>query len=307
MTENRFALPHARHSRWLRLARAGCRRRPRPWSSPPRRQRHCGSAHRWPSWTCRPPPRRSWPRRRAGSRRWCRTTPGCRPRRRPLRPARPARSRGPRGSRQRSARHRTLRAARPRPCRRRSPRPWRGFGPGRAQRSSTCSVQDLPTRVTIGVSASSSARRLASSSTLRPGSRVAPNAASIAFLKSTFLARSKNSASSVGAGPAALDHVDAEPIKRGRHVQLVGDRQVEPDLLRAVAQGGVVDLYLRCTHGHHVRRAELADRAGPSPTPLCSLARPRPALRSPPRRGRPRASSPRCESIKLADSTAPAD
>ena len=61
--------------------------------------------------------------------------------------------------------------------------------------SSTCSVQDLPTSVTIGVSASSRARRLASSSTFRPGSRVAPNAASVAFLKSIFLARSKNSAS----------------------------------------------------------------------------------------------------------------
>ncbi len=61
--------------------------------------------------------------------------------------------------------------------------------------SATCSVQALPTSVTIGVSASSSARRLASSSMDRRGSLVAPNAASWAFWKVIFLARSKNSAS----------------------------------------------------------------------------------------------------------------
>jgi hypothetical protein len=56
----------------------------------------------------------------------------------------------------------------------------------------------------------------------------------------------------VGSGPAALDDVDAEPVQRGRDPQLVGDRQVKPDLLRAVPQSRVVDLHLRCRHGHHV-------------------------------------------------------
>ena len=45
--------------------------------------------------------------------------------------------------------------------------------------SSTCSVQALPTRVTIGVCAASSAARLASSSVLRRGGLVDPNAASV--------------------------------------------------------------------------------------------------------------------------------
>ena len=46
----------------------------------------------------------------------------------------------------------------------------------------------------------------------------------------------------VGARPAALDVTDAETVELARDRQLVGDREVEPLLLRAVAQGGVVDM-----------------------------------------------------------------
>ena len=48
----------------------------------------------------------------------------------------------------------------------------------------------------------------------------------------------------VGPRPPALDDVNAERIERHRDPQLVGHGEVEADLLRAVAQRGVVDLYL---------------------------------------------------------------
>ena len=46
----------------------------------------------------------------------------------------------------------------------------------------------------------------------------------------------------VRARPAALDVAHAEAVELPRDRQLVGDREVEPLLLRAVAQGGVVDV-----------------------------------------------------------------
>ena len=46
----------------------------------------------------------------------------------------------------------------------------------------------------------------------------------------------------VRAGPAALDEADAELVEVGRDGQLVGHGEVEPLLLRAIAQGGVVDV-----------------------------------------------------------------
>ena len=48
----------------------------------------------------------------------------------------------------------------------------------------------------------------------------------------------------VGAGPAALDDVDAEVVEQAGHPQLVGHGELEADLLGAVAQGGVVGLYV---------------------------------------------------------------
>ena len=46
----------------------------------------------------------------------------------------------------------------------------------------------------------------------------------------------------VRARPAALDVAHAEPVELAGDAQLVGDREVEPLLLGAVAQGGVVDV-----------------------------------------------------------------
>jgi hypothetical protein len=48
----------------------------------------------------------------------------------------------------------------------------------------------------------------------------------------------------VGAGPAALDHVDAEVVEEAGDPQLVGHGELEADLLGAVAEGGVVGLYV---------------------------------------------------------------
>jgi hypothetical protein len=46
----------------------------------------------------------------------------------------------------------------------------------------------------------------------------------------------------VGAGEAALDVIDTEFVELLRDQQLVLEREVEPLALRAVAEGGVVDL-----------------------------------------------------------------
>ena len=46
----------------------------------------------------------------------------------------------------------------------------------------------------------------------------------------------------VGAGPAALDEVDPEIVEQPGDGELVRHREVEPLLLGAVAQGGVVDV-----------------------------------------------------------------
>jgi hypothetical protein len=54
----------------------------------------------------------------------------------------------------------------------------------------------------------------------------------------------------VGAGPAALDDVDPEVVEQAGHPELVGHGELEADLLAAVAEGGVVGLYvLVCGHG----------------------------------------------------------
>ncbi len=53
----------------------------------------------------------------------------------------------------------------------------------------------------------------------------------------------------IGAGITALDIVDAERVQRVRNDQLVLERQVDAVRLRAVAQGGVVQVQ---TLGHTV-------------------------------------------------------
>jgi hypothetical protein len=59
----------------------------------------------------------------------------------------------------------------------------------------------------------------------------------------------------VGPGPAALDDVDAEVVEQAGHPQLVGHGELEADLLRAVAQGGVVGLYVLVL-GHAGQRGD---------------------------------------------------
>ena len=165
------------------------------------------------------------------------------------RPARPGRSRGRPGSRRRSARRRTPPAGRPPPCRRPTRRTMARFS-SRVVRSasSTCSVHALPTRVTIGVSRRQQRGQVgvvvdargaaAGSRRTRPAARSGAPA--------TWPA-SKNSAS-LGLEPGQPPSITSTPRLSSAigHPQLVGDRQVQPDLLRAVAQRGVVDLDLRC-------------------------------------------------------------
>jgi len=50
------------------------------------------------------------------------------------------------------------------------------------------------------------------------------------------------------ARPAALDEPDAQPVEVPGDHQLVGNREVQALLLRAVAQGGVVDVELVVEH-----------------------------------------------------------
>jgi hypothetical protein len=57
----------------------------------------------------------------------------------------------------------------------------------------------------------------------------------------------------VGARPTALDVADTEPVQLPGDVQLVRDREVETLLLRAVAQGGVVDVERVRGAGHRTR------------------------------------------------------
>ena len=79
-----------------------------------------------------------------------------------------------------------------------------------------------------------------------PARRVAPKAASVAWRsESSCRARAKNSVS-LGLAPGQPPSMkpDPEVVQVRGDGQLVGDREVEALLLRAVAQGGVVDVQL---------------------------------------------------------------
>ena len=80
-----------------------------------------------------------------------------------------------------------------------------------------------------------------------PARRVAPKAASLACCRSSSSARAAEELGvlGVGARPAALDVAHAELVEVAGDRQLVGDGEVEPLLLGAVAQGGVVDVERR--------------------------------------------------------------
>ena len=110
--------------------------------------------------------------------------------------------------------------------------------------SSTCRSWDLATSVTTPAPLSRSAATSGSSAAATPARRVAPNAASCACWRCELVAGAAEELGvlGVGAGPAALDEADAELVDVPGDVQLVERRRGQPLLLRAVAQGRVVDV-----------------------------------------------------------------
>ena len=110
--------------------------------------------------------------------------------------------------------------------------------------SSTCRSCDFATSVTTPAPESRSAATSGSSAAATPARRVAPKAASCACSQVELLAGAAEELGvlGVGARPAALDEAHAEAVELPRDRQLVGDGEVEPLLLRAVAQRRVVDV-----------------------------------------------------------------
>src|SRR3990170_2781281 len=129
----------------------------------------------------------------------------------------------------------------------------------------TCWSCALPTIVTTGVPASTSARRFRSDSALEPARRVEPKAASRAFRSTSppgADARAKNSAS-----------LGLEPGQPAGDLELVLDGQRDALHLGAVAEGGVVQLD-GGSHGEasvaqtaEVRKAMALASAPPTPAP----------------------------------------
>ena len=182
---------------------------------------------------------------RAACRRWCRRArPPRRPRRTPSAAPR-ARSRGWRGSRRRSARRRGTpaapRRAGARRCRgpsRGSPRAWCAARARRAGRA-TSRPASPPRRRCRAARRPAGRRR----PRRRPaGWRRRPRACACRRSSSSRGAAEELGVLGVGARPAALDVADAEPVELARDRQLVGDGEVQPLLLRAVAQRRVVDV-----------------------------------------------------------------
>ena len=153
---------------------------------------------------------------------------------------------------------------------------------------STCPVCDLATRVTTCARLSSRARTCGSLAALPPARRVAPNAASVALrsVSSRGGAGEELGVLGVGAGPAALDEADAQLVEVRRDGELVGHGEVEPLLLRAVAQRRVVDVEVghRCSPGSVCRSPGVCApaREGRGDDVWCSRPIVGPAL--PPRR-----------------------
>ena len=110
--------------------------------------------------------------------------------------------------------------------------------------SSTCRSCDFATSVTTEAPLSRSAATSGSSAARTPARRVAPKAASCRVPQVELLAGAAEELGVLGvrARPAALDVADAEVVELPGDGQLVGDGEVQPLLLRAVAQGRVVDV-----------------------------------------------------------------
>ena len=94
-------------------------------------------------------------------------------------------------------------------------------------------------------------------------------------------ASKKRAVGGVGAGPAALDVVDAEAVQRLGRSALVVDGEVDALALLAVAERGVVEV--EALAGHDVNPVELAPGRSPGRAPTRSRRPPGPSPRCPPR------------------------
>ena len=66
----------------------------------------------------------------------------------------------------------------------------------------------------------------------------------------------------VGTGPAALDISHPEALELLSNAQLVGDREMNPQTLRAVAEGGVIDFDFSCHSGGGGKKCKRGRRSG---------------------------------------------
>ena len=111
--------------------------------------------------------------------------------------------------------------------------------------SSTCRSWHLATRVTTGAPGVHAARATSGSSAAvdaGPAGRAERRQRRVLEVELVLRAPEELGVLGVRARPAALDEPDAEVVEVPRDGQLVGDREVEPLLLGAVAQRRVVDV-----------------------------------------------------------------
>ena len=110
--------------------------------------------------------------------------------------------------------------------------------------SSTCRSCDFATRVTTAAPLSRSAATCGSSAArdAGPAGRAEGRELGVPQVQLGRRPAEELGVLGVRARPAALDVADPEPVELPRDRQLVGDREVEPLLLGAVAQRGVVDV-----------------------------------------------------------------
>ena len=85
------------------------------------------------------------------------------------------------------------------------------------------------------------AARPGSLAALRPARRVMPKATNLAFCELRRIGE-EAVVGRIGAGPAALDVVDAQQVELARDRGLVGHGEIHALGLRAVSQGGVEEI-----------------------------------------------------------------
>ena len=119
---------------------------------------------------------------------------------------------------------------------------------------SACRAELLPTSVITGVLAWNSATSPGSLAALRPDRRVIPNAHKRGPLAGSGGLREERIVGRIGAGPAALDIVDAERSSSRAIRRLSWTREVDALRLRPVAQRGVVEVDAVSRAGRHASR-----------------------------------------------------